>query len=279
MRYFAPASLEEAINILLEHEGAIILAGGTDVMVEKRSGKIEPSAVVDIKKLEGELRYMRLSDDRLEIGSLTTITDILHWGKLPHEVTSLKDAARVFGCHEIRNRATIGGNIAHASPGAEFASTLLALDATVQLAGKDGKRELSMEDFFLGPGKANMERGEVITGFSVPLLSGSSSCYMRASRVDGMDLAIINCAIRLQDLDAENLAVRAAFGAVAGKPIRIVEAEKLLAREDFEGVKRLLFDTLNPRATSLRAAPMSKKLLAGNLAEDTYKIAKERLAG
>ena len=276
MKYYSPNTLDEAIKILSDIEGSIVFAGGTDILVEKRAGKIDPYAVVDIKRI-GELNFIRVKDNSIEIGPLATITSIIESRTIPIQLEALKDAGKVFGCYEIRNRATIGGNIAHASPGGEFVSTLTALDATVFLQGPNGTREIPIHKFFIGPGKSVREKHEIITMLKIPISTHSASAYLRASRTDGMDLAIVNCALMVKKEEREKISVRAAFGAVAPIPLTLPEVNRLLGAGKIDEAKKYLFEYINPRATSLRATPLSKKILITNLLEETFLTAKGRL--
>ncbi len=276
MKYYSPNTLDEAIKILSEIEGSIVFAGGTDILVERRAGKIDPPAVVDIKHIQ-DLNFVKIKNDHIEIGPLTTITSLLENKEIPQELEALKDAGRVFGCYEIRNRATIGGNIAHASPGGEFVSTLMALAATVYLHGPNGTRVIPIERFFRGAGKSIREENEIITMLEIPVVPHSASAYFRASRTDGMDLAIVNCAVMVRETENNALNFSAAFGAVAPTPLILPEVNKLLGTGKLEEAKRYLFENINPRATSLRATPLSKKVLVANLLEEAFRVAKERL--
>ncbi|MGQ9615468.1 MAG: FAD binding domain-containing protein [Spirochaetota bacterium] len=286
MKYFSPDSLADAVEALLKYPDSHLLAGGTDLLVEKRSGKIRVETVVDLKRIEG-LDKIETLPEGVQIGALVTVNRLLEKCPLLPGLEALKDAGKVFGCYEIRNRATIGGNIAHASPGAEYASTMVALNATFRIFGPSGVHEVPAEAFFTGPGRSILKRGEILIAMIVPLVPGSASAYVRASRVDGMDLAVINCALYVSNQDGgDGKGVRVCFGAVAEKPLRIIEIEKILSEGKWEGenllknvlkCKEILMKTLSPRETSIRANPFTKKVLAGNLLEDAIGRVGERL--
>ena len=291
MKYLIPHSLKEASELLIDNENSFILAGGTDLLIEKRSGKITPNAVIDLKRINHEELYLSeivVKNGKLEIGALVTVTQLLEYGNLPSELASLIDAGKKFGCYEIRNRATLVGNLAHASPGSEYGSTLISLDAEVEIFNSKGVKNISVESLYTGAGRNALKRGDIITKIIIPVIENSGSSYFRASRVDGMDLAIINCALRgIYDRNTSKTSYRVSFGAVAPVPIRFPQIEEMLsniennrpesAKEVLAEAKQFFLKTLNPRATSLRAAPLTKKILAGNLLEDAYKKVKERL--
>ena len=199
MKYLIPHSLKEASELLIDNENSFILAGGTDLLIEKRSGKITPDAVIDLKRINHEELYLSeivVKNGKLEIGALVTVTQLLEYGNLPSELASLIDAGKKFGCYEIRNRATLAGNLAHASPGSEYGSTLISLDAEVEIFNSKGVKNISVESIYAGAGRNALKRGDIITKIIIPVIENSGSAYFRASRVDGMDLAIINCALR-----------------------------------------------------------------------------------
>ncbi|NOY09516.1 MAG: hypothetical protein GXP33_11830 [Spirochaetes bacterium] len=287
MKYLVPHSLAEASELLLDTGNSMLLAGGTDLLVEKRAGRISPEAVIDIKRIDN-LDRITLQENRLVIGALATITDLLRYKSLPEELEALHDAGKEFGCYEIRNRATIAGNLAHASPGAEFGSTLIALNAEAEIFSIRGIRNLPVENLYIKAGKTVLERGEIIAKIIIPLRNNSASSYFRASRVNGMDMAVINCALQgfYDNNKTGGLNYRVCLGAAASVPVRLPEVEKMLSRIDgtaarssevFSGIKSYLLKTLNPRALSLRAAPFTKKVLAGNLIEDACCKVRERL--
>jgi len=291
MKYLIPHSIEEAGRLLTDNKNSFILAGGTDLLIEKRSGKISPNAVIDLKRIEHADSYLSeivYTNGKLEIGALVTVTQLLEYGNMPSELASLIDAGKKFGCYEIRNRATIAGNLAHASPGSEYGSTLIALNAEVEIFKPGGMQKIPVEALYAGAGKTVLDRKDIITRIIVPVTGNSASAYFRASRVDGMDLAIINCALQgIYDKSSIKISYRVSLGAVSSVPMRFPKVEEILrnidstdeksAEEVLSKVKQFFLKTLNPRATSLRAAPFTKKILAGNLLEDAYNKVRERL--
>lgn len=268
--YYRARSLQEASSLLLQHEGAKVLAGGTDLLVKLRDGKDACRAVVDIKGIE-ELKTITMEGDTLSIGALATVTDILESELLAGPYGLLKEAAAVFGCLEIRHRATVGGSIAHASPGGEFGTPLLVLEAMVELAGADDKRMMSkrvlpVSEFITGPTRTCIQPGEVLVRLLVPGYSAEvRSAYRRRSRIAGMDLASMNMAVLITDTRSEaKRQFRVAAGAMAATPIRLKEAEEVLNGAALtpaliNRAARAANENLAPRASSLRATPAYKK--------------------
>ncbi len=192
-RYLRPTTLQEASE-MLSLEGAMALSGGTDLLVQMRERKRKPAVVVDLKHLPG-LRAIEHSLASVHLGALTTVTDILEHSRLTARLPALRQAAEVFACCEIRHRATVGGNVANASPGAEFTVPLVALDAVVELYGPQGPRAMALSSFLHGPGQTDLKRGELVTGISIPLTPDLRCAYRRKSRTRGMDLAAVSLAV------------------------------------------------------------------------------------
>jgi CO/xanthine dehydrogenase FAD-binding subunit len=287
-RYYRPCCLEEFHSMVKEIESKKedykYLAGGTDLMIDLREGKIEPANLIDIKDIR-EMKGLSFQDDTLRIGALTTVTELNESEWAGDEFSILADAAVVFGCYEVRNRATVGGNIAHASPGAEFSSVLSVLDACVEIAcppqspdaDSDGFRRLPINEFVIGVGQTALRPGELLSAIHVkrPAEKGKwKAAYKRLSRTKGMDLASLNASVCVINPDTpDKREVRISLGAVARTPYRPVEAEKLLSNTEItieitEKMRALIADSIAPRATSLRAGPEYKKAMSGQLVLD-----------
>ncbi len=166
--YHAPAGLKEALDIL-DHYGprAAPLAGGTDLFLEMRHGK-QPEHLVWLGNLN-ELRGLSRSGEEIRIGSLCLYADLAEDEELRSTIPILAKAASLIGSWQIRNTATIGGNLCHASPAADSAGPLLALEAKVVLAGREEERTLGLTEFFVGPGRTAMAPGELLKESIVPL--------------------------------------------------------------------------------------------------------------
>ncbi|MFP4483971.1 MAG: FAD binding domain-containing protein [Spirochaetaceae bacterium] len=273
--YVAPEGLAEVFSALTGNAGAQVLAGGTDLLPELREKVPEGTLLVDIKRCEGALRGLEeRGDGSLWIGALTTIRDLQESEVLRRRYPALTDAADVFGCLEIRYRATIGGNVAHASPGAEYGTPLFVYEAEVEIAGPKGNRTVPIAEFWLDVGKTSLERGEILSGFVLPPLPETAlSRYERISRTKGMDLAAMGITVLVFDPeDEKKRKLRIALGAVERTPVRMGAAERALSgrkigEELMEEVKRQMAEAIHPRATSLRAGPEYKKAMAGILTE------------
>jgi CO/xanthine dehydrogenase FAD-binding subunit len=273
LTYLAPKDLSELFKALEDNPQAAIMAGGTDLLVDARKKGL-PETLLDIKQVQ-ELGIIKLEADYLVVGAVTTVNALNQSDEIAHWYPALKQAASGFGCYEIRNRATFGGSVMRASPGAEFAPLLWVAEAKVRLRSSRGMRELPIAEFVVAPGKTMRQPGEVLEAVLLPLYEFESALqgYRRVARVAGMDLASLNAAVLVINArKTEKRIVRLAFGAVAPLPDRPREVEELLSGKEFTPellgqAKRMLYKRYQPRATSLRATPEYKKLMAGNLLE------------
>jgi len=271
--YVRPTDISGAIDALSTHEDSEILAGGTDLLLRLRETSGPDKLLVDIKRCEG-LRGIEERQAGLFIGPLTTIRELVESALIRERYRCLWDAASVFGCHEIRNRATIGGNIVHASPGAESGTPLFVFEASVELTGPSGKRTLPVLEFWQGAGKVQMQRGEVLTGILLPEFSGPiESRYRRISRTKGMDLAALGVSVLVTSPDnPSQREIRIAMAAVEQVPYRNREVESLLSHRVLDGriiaeAKVMMAESIHPRDTSIRANPSYKRAMVGNLTE------------
>jgi carbon-monoxide dehydrogenase medium subunit len=227
--YSQPTMLQEAISLLEKYgEEAKILSGGTDLFVAMKEQGLTPKYLVDIKNIP-DLEYIRYDEkEGLRIGALTTIKQIETSLLIREKFLPLAQAAKVLGSVQVRNRATIGGNLCNAAPSAETAPTLLVLNTNVKVAGSKGERTLPLEQFFLGPGLTVLQN-EILTEIMVPSLSANiRGVYLKIGRRRAVDLALVGVAVAVAMDGNKWKDVRIALGAVAPTPIRARRAEKLL---------------------------------------------------
>lgn len=226
--YFAPESLPAALDLLSRFNGdARVLAGGSDLFLQMKNGLIAPSNVVDIQRVS-ELRGLEFTPaEGLRIGALTTLGELNASSAVREYYPCLEQAAAVMGSTQIRNFATVGGNICNASPSADLAPPLIVLGARLQIAGPAREREMLLEDFFLGPGETALTGGELLVAVTVPPPTGQAR-YLKFAPRAYMDLAVVGAAVWML-ADAESCAdCHIALGAVAPKPMRARAAEALL---------------------------------------------------
>ncbi len=228
--YFEPRTLDEAVALLGRHCGtANVLAGGTDLLVEIKEQIRKPDYVVNIKKIPGMDRLSFDPATGLKFGSLVTAREIETSPDVRRDYRGLAQAASEVGSIQIRNRATIVGNICRASPSADTLPPLIADGAVVTVFGPTSERRIALGDFFLGPGKTMLQPDEIVTTVDVPAVAPhSASIYIKHGRRKAMELATVGVAVSLT-LDGEVCRrIRIVLGAVAPTPIRAKKAESIV---------------------------------------------------
>src|SRR5437016_8976448 len=165
---FQPVSIPEACELFRKHgPGGHFLAGGTDLVIAIKEKGLVPRYVVDLKKIPSLTGIREASDGSLTIGALTTMREIETAPLIRKKYPFLAQSAAEVGSIQIRNRATIGGNMANATPSADVAPALLVLEATAKICGLDDERTVPLEEFFVGPGKTIMQRDELLTELTI----------------------------------------------------------------------------------------------------------------
>jgi CO/xanthine dehydrogenase FAD-binding subunit len=214
--YARPETLNEALALLGAHGArAKLLAGGTDLLVRLRRRHVHPKIVIDLKRIERLQPEVVEVDGCLRVGARTVMTDLIEDHRIRRHFPALIEAAAVVGSIQIRNRATLAGNICNASPAADTAPALLAYGALVNLVAASGPRRIALADFFIAPGRTVLKPDELVESIDLPLPSEpTGAAFGRLTRRFGVDLAIVNmcCAV------ARNGQTRAAFGAVGPRP-------------------------------------------------------------
>jgi carbon-monoxide dehydrogenase medium subunit len=228
--YHQPESLPDAVALAGRFgEEASFLAGGTDLMVQIERGRVAPRHVVGLHRVPGLAGIE--TNGRIALGAGVTHRAIERAPAFGGALRCLVEGAEVIGGHQVRNVATVGGNLANASPAADLVPCLLALDGTVRLVGPGGERELPVERFLLGPNRTARRPDELLTLVTLPALPAhSSSAFLKAGRRRAMEISVVCVAARLT-LDASRercLEARIALGAVAPTTVRVREAERAL---------------------------------------------------
>ena len=224
---FQPTSLEEALAILGERKAeCVAVAGCTDLMVVDQAERQTHPAVVDLLRIP-ELRGVSLKDGWLDVGAATTFSELRHDDAILEHFPILAQAAATIGGWQIQNRATIGGNIANASPAGDSLPVLLALDAELVLAGADGQRKVRYSEMHRGYRKTKLRPGELIVRVRLPL--PRPTIVQRFTKVGTREAQAISKVVAAFSVDLEGgklYDARIAAGSVAPTPIRIKEAEK-----------------------------------------------------
>ena len=257
--YIAPTSMREALARLQEAEGkAVLAAGGTDLIPALRQGDRDPALVIDLGRLA--LSDMRLVDGMICLGSGVTHTRLIESPLVQQHLPALAAACREIGGPPVRNRGTLGGNLANASPAADTAPPLLTYDAELALVSPTGTRCVALKDFFLGPRRTVLAPGELILEIRVPLPApNSAASFIKLGKRSAMAIAVVSAAARLvAGEDGTITAARIALGSVAPTPIRAYAAEKLLEGralrpEDIQAAAALARQSVQP-ITDVRAS-------------------------
>lgn len=224
--FYEPTTLAEASRLFAEAH-AQLLAGGTDLVIGMKAYTETPESVISLQKIPGLAGITTEADSSISIGAMTKVREVELSGDIQQHHTALAEGASEIGSIQIRNLATIGGNIAHASPAADTVAGLLVADAQVDIASVDGERSVPIDELFTGPGQTVLRPGEIITRFRLPS-PASGSHYIKHKIREVMDLAFIGVAAAINIDNGTITDARIGLAAVAPTPIRATEAEALL---------------------------------------------------
>lgn len=280
--YARPTSLAAAIA-LLERYGpeARPLAGGTDLIIRLRDGTLQPTVVIDLKRIAELAPAIREDGGRLAISATTVMTDITLDERVRRFFPALVEAAAVVGSVQIRNRATLAGNICNASPAADTAPSLLVYGAEVVASGSSGTRRIPIADFFVRSGQTTLERGELVTAIELPVPTRrTGSVHLRRTRRRGHDLASVTLCCRVD----EDGVTRIAYGSVGPRPVLVVDesgvlADPTAADEAKTTILERMFADASPSPRSMRASPEYRLAMLRVLGARAVRIATDRLAG
>ena len=282
MQYEAPTTVDQAVA-LLKHSGnaSRILAGGTDLLVQLRSGVIEPELIVDIKKI-AEVRSILKEDGKFRVGAAVTGAELGEHGDLKAAWPGVVEAAELIGSTQIQGRASLGGNLCNASPAADAVPALVAAGAICTIAGPNGRRELPVEAICTGPGQTSLSPGEFVVSFLFPIPKPrSSDAYLRFIPRTEMDIAVVGVGIHLT-LNAENVCsdARVAVGAVAPTVLLVEESAAALVGTmvDDAGIDKMIAavrDSCDP-IDDKRGTVVYRTQVAGVLAGRVCRIALQR---
>jgi CO/xanthine dehydrogenase FAD-binding subunit len=263
--YYKPRSLDEVWEILDKIPGALLIAGGTDIMVKVREGEVRPPALVSLRSIQG---LSGISEgDVTCIGAMTTISGLIEDPVLCRSYPVLTEAAKRLGGPQIRNAATIGGNLCNCSPCADTAPPLLVLDAKVRIQGPGGSRDMPLGEFFVGPGETCLLHGEILTDILLdPPSKSAKTAFMKKGRVK-MDLATASIAVLLEISGHRCSKARIAAGSVAPVPLRLSAVEKLLegsiiSKKILARARKIAEDSVSP-ITDIRATEQYRRQIIG----------------
>ncbi len=249
--YVKCTTVSQACELLEKGEQVYPLAGGTDLMVGMRGGKFAAKLLVDLKDL-AELKVLKEDDKGITIGAGVTLNEVACFAPVTDHVPVLAQGCHSVGSYSIRNRATIAGNICNASPAADTAAPLYCLDAIINVVGSGGTRAIPVGDFFTGPGRNALKKGELVQSILIPKpYPSGKGFYFKASRTGSVDLATVGVAVQ-----SWGDQVKIAIGAVAPTPVRAKLVETAVneaGEKDWAKAAALVHDDISP-ITDLRGS-------------------------
>jgi carbon-monoxide dehydrogenase medium subunit len=285
LSFTAPTTVDEAIRALASAQGlAKPLAGGTDLLVQLRSGRTRPDVIVDLKRIP-DLIGIRETGDSFVIGAATPGVMLSEHEAFSSAWPGIVEGVDLIGSQQIQGRASLVGNLCNASPAADSVPALICARAVAVVAGPDGRREAPVEAIVTGPGQTSLKKGEFIVEFRVPKPKPrQSDAYLRFIPRTEMDIAVVGCGVNVT-LDAAGLCTdaRVVLGAVAPTQLIVAEAAQALIghRLDDDTLSRL--DAAAQRAckpiNDKRGTIEYRTKVAGVLARRAAAIAFERAAG
>ena len=282
--YIRPKTLAEAMDAFSSAPRPLaLIAGGTDLLIDLEQGRHSPvHTLVDVTEIE-ELLALEIRDNALFIGAGVPVNRIVLDLLVGAHAQALVEACELIGGPQVRNVATLGGNVAHALPAADGTIALLALDAEAEVINFSGTRRIPFAELFLGPGKSSLKQEEeLIVGFYLPLLKNNqASCFKRIMRPQGVALPIINVAVWLEREENMINDIRIAVGPGAATPWRARDAEQILISkamndEAVESALEILLAHVGFRSSPRRASADYRRHLVASLFKDTLESAWQR---
>ena len=227
--YQAPATLGDALVLRAAHPGALLLAGGTDLLVQMRAGRKQADLVIDLKRVP-ELNAISFdSSAGLTLGAAVCCARVYEHATVKQHYPSLAEVASIIGGTPIQGRASIGGNLCNAAPSADTAPLLIALGARCLVAGPQGEREIPAEDFCVAPGRNAMAAGEMLVSIRIPApRRGFGAHYLRFTPRNEMDIAVAGVGASVVVADGLFADARIALSAVAPQPLLVAAAGEAL---------------------------------------------------
>jgi xanthine dehydrogenase FAD-binding subunit len=277
--YSKAGSIQEAIQLLEQNPEAHLIAGGTDVLVKLHKGKGQFHHLVDIHDI-AELNFIDRNDDGdLVIGPSTCFTHVAESALIRKHIPVLSEAILTIGGPQVRNMATIGGNLCNGVPSADSATPLMALNAVVTIEGRDGPRQLPLEKFFLGPSRVDLEHHEIMTAITVTRANydGYYGHFFKYAMRGAMDIATIGCSAVCKVENDVLADLRLAYGVAAPVPIRCKDTEnkirgRKISPQLLDDISKSVANDVSPR-TSWRAAREFRLQIIATLAHRVVKQA------
>jgi carbon-monoxide dehydrogenase medium subunit len=283
--YVRPKNLAEAMHAFATAPRPLMpIAGGTDLILDLEQGRHSPvQTLVDVTSIS-EMTALEVRGDELYVGAAVPVNRVATTPDVATHARALTEACNLIAGPQVRNVATLGGNVAHALPAADGTIALLALDAVVEVASAAGTRRVPFKELFLGPGKSSLKHGEeLLVGFHLPLSKPhQSSCFKRIMRPQGVALPILNCAVWLERESDAIKDVRIAVGPGGGTPFRATQAEDVLRGKPlndatFEPSLDALLAQAQFRTSARRASADYRRHIVSGLFRDVIETAWSRV--
>jgi carbon-monoxide dehydrogenase medium subunit len=284
-RYLAPQTLDEAIAAFAAAGSAArIMAGGTDLLVQMRSGTLRPGLIVDIKKIAEMTSIAETADGGFRVGAAVSGAELTEHSRFGKVWPGVLEAVNLIGSKQVQGRASAGGNLCNGSPAGDSVPAMVAAGAIVTVQGPDGRREITVEKVPAGPGRTHLKPGEILVSFTLPPRPpGSGDAYLRMIPRTEMDIAVVGCGVNLTLKGGVCTAARVGLGAVAPTVLLVEEAGKALIGSKLDDV------AVSAAASACSAAcrPIDDKRgtivyrtkIAGVLLKRTVAIAARRAGG
>jgi carbon-monoxide dehydrogenase medium subunit len=284
--YRLPTTISEAIQDLRTATKPVMpIAGGTDLLLDIKQGRHSPvHTLIDVTSVK-EMNLVEIRGEDLFIGAAVPVNRIVHNELVRKHAQALVESCDLIAGPQVRNTATLGGNVAHALPAAEGTIALIALAAQAEIVNNTGMRQVPMRELFTGPGKSAINKNEeLLSGFTLPLIQpNEGSCFNRIMRPQGVALPILNCAIWVARDGEQIKDIRIAVGPGGPTPFRAMEAEnhlraKAYSDQTFASMLSILLDEVKFRSSPRRASAEYRRMIVGSLLKKTLDTAWSRCA-
>ena len=284
-QYLAPKTIDEAVKAHSAAKGsARFLAGGTDLLVQIKSGIKKPNLVIDIKKIVELNSIKEVSENEFKVGSAVSGANLNRNKKFADLWPGVLEAFRLIGSEQIQGRASLGGNLCNGSPAGDSVPALVAAKCTVTITGPNGSKDIPIEKFHTGPGKTILENGEMLVSINFPKRNlNSADAYLRMTPRTEMDIAVVGCSVNITMENGICTHARVSLGAVAPTPLLIKEASEIMVGTDINSeiiqkVSKLCMEACNP-INDKRGTIDYRTKVAGVLFKRAALIAIDRIKG
>ena len=284
-QYLAAKTIDEAVNAHAKANGsARFLAGGTDLLVQIKSGIRKPNLVIDIKKIVELNSIQEISENEFLVGASVSGANLNRNPKFAKLWPGVLEAFRLIGSEQIQGRASLGGNLCNGSPAGDSVPALIAAGCKAVIAGPGERKEIPIENFHLGPGKTVLENGQMLVALKFPKRNDNSAdAYLRMTPRTEMDIAVVGCGVNISIENGVCTNARVSLGAVAPKPLLINEASDIMVgssldEETLEKVSKICRDSCNP-IDDKRGTIDYRTKVAGVLFKRATLLAADRIRG